>query len=447
MSSRLPRWLGLLLPLLLHAGGAWAATLDEALVQSYLTNPQLMAARASLRALDESVPRALAGWRPSITASTAQALDQVENSDTGVTLDTRRYGLTLTQPLYSGGETVASTGRAENAVLAGRARLASVEQQVLLETVAAFTAVVREQAVLDLAERNEQRLQTQLDAARNRFRLGEITRTDVAQAETRLARATADRVQAEGALGAAGATYRRVVGQPPDRLATPEPLAGLPGTEQDALGQAEGNPAVAAARFDLATAESEADLALSGLKPRLSLTGEMSYVDEPSTLLDWQRSMTIGTVLSVPLYQGGGEYARVRQSRQTVQQRRQELDDARRRADEQVSAAWDELASARGRIGSLEVQSDRAAFALDGVKKEALVGARTVLDVLDAEQELFAAEIELERGRREEVLAGYRLRAAMGELTVGRLGLDVTPYDPLAHYREVRDKLFGLSQD
>lgn len=427
--------------------GSMAATLDEALVQVYLASPKLESARARLRRVDESVPQALAGWRPRLTGTSGAAFAQTSTEDGEQTLGTLRQALNLVQPVYTGGATRAETARAENEVRAERARLGVAEQQVLLEAVDAFTAVARDRAVLDLARRNERRLQEQLSGTRDRYRFGELTKTDVAQAESRVARAEAERVRAEGGVEVAAARYRRVIGDEPAELAMPEPLEDRPMAAAEAPAVAESVPAVAAARFALAGARDQIDAAKAQLKPRLSLDGEASYDREPSTLIDYQRSLKVGATLSVPLYQGGGEYSRVRQARQGVAERRHDLDDALRVAEEELLAAQAALRAVTAQIRSLQSQVDNAAFALDGVRQEALVGARTVLDVLDAEQELFSAEVELTRARREEVLASYRMRAAQGLLSVAGLSLAVEPYDPQSHYREVRDKWIGLGED
>jgi TolC family type I secretion outer membrane protein len=437
----------LLACLALGAPCASATTLEEVLVRVYLTSPRLESARARLRAVDEDVPRALAGWRPRLGSTTGAGVSQTQTNEGARTLGTLRQALTLSQPVYSGGATRADTGRAENAVRAERARLAATEQEVLLEVVEAYTAVARDQAVLDLARRNERRLEEQLKATRDRYRFGELTRTDVAQAETRLARGRADHVRAEGELDLSTARYHRAVGEPPDDLAPAAPLADPALADAEVPAIVETTPGVLAARFSLDAARDEIDLARADLRPRLSLDGQVGYEREPSTLLDYEAAATIGARLSVPLYQGGGEYARVRQARQAAVDRRHALDDARRAAEEELTGARAALRAVVARIRALEAQVAGARLALDGVRQEALVGARTVIDVLDAEQELFAADVELARARRDEVVASYRLRAALGRLSVKAIDLPVEPYDDEAYYREVRDKWAGVGED
>jgi TolC family type I secretion outer membrane protein len=360
-------------------------------------------------------------------------------------LATARQALVVSQPVYTGGAVAADTERATNEARAERARLRRSEQDVLLEAVDAYTAVMRDQAILELATRNERRLTEQLAATRDRNRFGAVTLTDVAQAETRLARAAADRASAQADLAVSTARFQRVIGLPPDQLVAAEPL--LDEAAAPDLGTVDEVPEVEAASFALASARADVELAKARLRPRLSIDGGISYDHEPDTLIDQESSLRIGASLVIPLFQGGGEHARVRQSRQTALERRNALADARRRAEEEIAAARAELRRATARIGALEVQADRASFALEGVRQEALVGARSVLDVLDAEQELFAAEVELTIARRDEVLASYRLAAAAGRLDSVSLGLAVEPYDAEAHLREVRDKWFGLGDD
>ncbi len=434
--------LGFLLSTLFVAPGS-AATLEETLAKVYETSPRLAAARARLRAVDEEVPLALGTARPRIAASSSAIASRRDTNRGRADLSTFRQVLAVEQQLYGGGETTALVSRAENAVRAERARLAAVEQDVLLETVAVYSAVLRDRAVLELARANEASLKKQLEAARDRFRFGEVTRTDVAQAESRLARAIAERLRAEGELAVSGADFLRLVGEPPGEL---EPVGlprPLPASLEEGLEAVETHPIVRAARYALDGARDDTDLAFSALKPRLWLHGEASYATDPDTTYSRQGELALGATLKVPLYQGGGEYARVRQSRQTALQRRYDLDDARRSVARDVAAAWQGLLTARARLASIATQIRAAELALDGVRAEALTGARTVLDILDAEQELFTARVERTRAQHEELLAAHALLAATGTLGPERLRVPVAAHDPETHYRAVRGKWFG----
>lgn len=430
---------------LIGAVGARAAALEEVLAHVYLTNPRLEAGRAGLRAADEAVAQARAAGRPfvSLTSSVAGALAGSE----GAGLESQRQALGLTQSLYSGGETRAGIARAESAVRAERARVQALEQSVLLAAVEAYVAVAEAQSLLELARGNEDRLRLQLDATRDRERFGDVTKTDIAQARTRHARAVAGRLAAEGDLRAAEAAYRHVVGTSPQpRLGLPPPLEGLPAPRAELGALAEGDWAYQAALFDLDAAESDVAVAEAGLKPRLSLSGALSYAEEPG-LGGGRSGAVVGATLAVPLYQGGGEYARVRQSKELLLQRRHARDEALRAAEAGIAAAFEELQTQEAVIRSLQTQVDAAEFAVEGVRQEALVGARAVLDVLDAEEELYRAQAALARAEAARVLASYRLRAAIGRLTARDLALPVALQDPEAHYRDVSARWWGLGED
>jgi TolC family type I secretion outer membrane protein len=429
---------------LLGAGPLWATTLEDVLIKVYLENPRLQAARARLRATDEDVAKARSGWRPSLRASSGATVDQASSSEGSATLQTLHQSLSLDQPLYTGGATAAGVRRAEDAVQAERARLAATEQQVLLETTRIYSAVVRDRELLEIARQNELGLKEVLAAARDRYRFGEVTRTDVAQAETRYSGGIAERAAAEGQLALSSADFTRVAGLPPGDLAEPQPVAELPRTEEAALALAEQQPAVRAALHDVEATQEAVDIALAQLSPRLTLNGQIGYTSQPSVTVNWQSDLALGATLTVPLYQGGSEYAAVRQAKQLLVQRRYDLDDTRRDATRDVRAAWQALLTATTRIRSLQAQARAAEIALEGVRQEALIGARTVLDVLDAEQEVAGAHAELARAEDGRVVAGYTLRAATGTLTADRLTLPVARYDPSAYYRATSGKWFGL---
>ncbi len=428
---------------------AAAGPLEDLLARVYLESPRLEAGRAALRAADEAVPLAKVGDRPALALRSTAALAWTDGSRGEAVLNTTRQSLSLAQSLTDGGETAAAVARAESLVLAERARLAALEQDVLLATVAAFAAFARDQELLVRARENERRLALQLAATRDRLRFGDLTKTDLAQAEARAAGAVAERTRAEGAVRTAAAEYERVAGEPPPaRLELPEPPDAEPGAgdagEAEPLARAEDTFAYQAARFELRAAEAGIAAARAAFRPRLAMTGEVSHVEEPSAQIESQSDASLGATLQLPLYQGGGEYARLRQSKDLVRQRRHALDDARRTAVATAAAAVEDLRTARTRIASLEAQADAAGFAADGVRQEALAGARSVTDLLDAEADLYRAEVELVRARAEQLVAAYRLRAATGRMTAEELGLDAEAYDPATHYRQVRNRWFGV---
>jgi TolC family type I secretion outer membrane protein len=430
------------------ATDADAQSLEQALISAYLTNPQLEAQRAALRSTDELVPQALSGWRPTLQADgsvTYNDSDRTGNQQDQFT--SLSSALALDQELYSGGETVANTRRAERLVHVERARLVVVEQDVLLQAVTVYTDLLAARAVLDFATQNESRLRRQLQATNDRFEVGEVTRTDVAQADARLSGSTADRIQAEGAVAAAVAAYRRVINQEPAGLVVPQPLADLPGSQEEAQGLAQDqNPNIAAAQYNLSAARAEVDVAESALLPRLSLRGELSYARNPTEVLDYRRDASIGANLRVPLYQGGGEYARVRQTKQTVRQRRDDLEDTFRAVRDEVTNSWETLVTATSRIESIGAQVRANEIAVEGSRQEALVGQRTTLDVLDQESDLFQSQVDLVQARRDQIVASYRLKSAVGQLTVAGINLPVQPYNDEAYYDATRNRWIGLGE-
>jgi outer membrane protein len=304
--------------------------------------------------------------------------------------------------------------------------------------------VVRDQAVVELNVNNEQVLARQLEAARDRFEVGEITRTDVHQAEARLSGATADRIKAEGDLQASRAAYVKVIGEAPGGLEETAPPtdfpAGLPQALTIALDE---NPSVISAEFNQAAARDNVDQVRGELLPSVDLSGSAARAFEASSETSRSDSYTGKVTLTVPLYQSGSVYSRLRQARQELASKRNLVGEAKRDAEEQVTRAWETLQSTKARIRSYDAQITAAEVALEGVQREAAVGSRTVLDVLDAEQELLDAKVNLVRAKRDELVASFDLKSALGRLTATALGLEVDVYDPAAHYGEVRGKWTG----
>ena len=433
-----------------------AESLDDALISAYQNNPSLLAERASLRATDEGVASALSGWRPTIQIDGDAGFSETETttvsggftSKTETSLRPRSFSLSVTEPLYRGGRTTAETRAAQNLVDSGRADLASAEQTVLFDAVTAYMAVLSSQSVVSLNRHNERVVGRQHQAAQDRFEVGEVTRTDVAQAEARVAQAKADRISAEGNLISARATYRQIVGDLPGTLVWPRPLAGVPTSERNALQAANvANPAIIGADFAELAARDDIDVAFSDLLPQVSLTGGFDRSYDLSAAIEQADSLSLSAIVTVPLYQSGAEHASVRRSKQIASQRRLEFEEARRAVLEEVTRAWEALITARAKITAFESQVRAAELALEGVEQETLVGLRTTLDVLDAEQELFTARVNLVGAERDAVVSSYWVKSTVGELTVAALGLAVEQYDADRHYREVEEKWFGIEVD
>ena len=313
------------------------------------------------------------------------------------------------------------------------------------DTIQSYVNVIRDQELLRLNINNEQVLTEQLRATSERFRVGEITRTDVAQAESRLAAARAARTQSEGNLQISRAVYQRLVGSPPQRLVAPQPLRPPVRNALEA-GQiaAANNPNVVAALFDEASARDNIDIQLADLLPQLTVQGQAFRNDNQ---LQPHTRLTGGQVtanLTVPLYQGGVEYSRVRQARQQAQQFRQTVDEQRRAATQQATQAWEQYQSSRAQVDSQRAAIRASEIALDGVQREAIVGSRTTLEVLNAEQELLNNRTNLVQALATAVLQSYLLASAVGRLTAQDLGLEVDPYDMRAYYNAVRNRWAGL---
>ena len=432
---------------------AAAQTLEEALAAAYETNPRLQAARRELGAVNEGVSQELSNWRPTVSLQGSAGQRYVDSegasgfggtSSQEETLTPWETALEVRQPLYRGGRTVAGTERAENEVRAQRARLANTEQQVLFEAAQAYMDVWRDQAILELNDNNVEVLDRQLEATRDRFEVGEVTRTDVAQAESRLSRAIADRTEAQGNLNASRAVYEEVIGRPPEDLEQPPAPENLPANLDGAVSQAlSNNPSVVASDFAAEAARDRVRQVAGELLPRADLVGRLAHTEEQSTSVSEANSAEILAELTIPLYQQGAVYSRVREVKQVANQRRLELRTARRTAEQEAVSAWEGLVSARGQIEATREQVRAADVALEGVRQENQVGARTVLDVLDAEQELLNAQVDLVRAQRNEIVASYDVLAAVGRLSAAEIGLPVEVYDPVESYEAVRDKWIG----
>ena len=442
----------------LLAAAAKAENLTEALVSAYENNPTLAAERAGLRAVDEFVPQALSGWRPTAQIDSSYGRRRNENSggaigsggggSSATILTPFSAEISVSQPLYRGGRTAAATREAKSNVLAARERLRSVEQTVLFDAVTAYMDVLRDQAVLALNRSNEVVLQRQLEATHDRFEVGEVTRTDVAQAEARLSRATSDRIASEGNLIASRAAYEEVVGRKPERLARVPRLTGLPGNLQDALDIAvEENPDLLAVQHDERASRHAIDAAFGSLLPEVSVDGSLSHVEDSFVVGSETDSAAVTAQIRIPLYQAGAVSSQVRQNRQTNSQRRLQLRQTMRDVREGVTQAWQRLTTASDSIRSARDEVRAAEIALDGVRQEAEVGLRTTLDVLDAEQELLDARVAVVQAERGEYVAAFEIRGVTGQLSAAKLGLPVETYDPAVHYDQVRDRWLGLGTD
>ncbi len=431
-------------------GTASAQSFTDALVQAYSTNPRLETERARLRATDEQLPQALSNWRPVIISNGFVGTQRTESEpDSGADITTnqtpRGADVTLSQPLFRGFRTQAETRRANDNVAAGRAALLATEQDVLFDAVEAYANVLRERAVLELNVNNERVLDRQLEATQDRFDVGELTRTDVAQAESRVSRATSDRIGAENDLATSEAQFKNIIGLAPADLEIPGPPDEiLPVSLADAIDMAvSNNPDVIGAEFLELSARNDVDLVRGELLPEVTLDGQLA-VDDDSSLVDGTRKRaSITANLRVPLYQSGSVYSRVREAKQVASQRMLELADQRREAERAATDTWENLQGSRASVVSFQEEVRAQEIALEGVREEQRVGARTILDVLDAEQELLDARVGLVQAQRNALVDSYDLLSAVGRLTAEDLKLPVQIYDFGRNLDAVRNKLFG----
>ncbi len=439
-----------------------ADTLEWALVQAYQNNPSLNAQRASLRAIDENVPQALSGYRPKISVTANGGYDYastmthtvnqsvfpntVSYTNYATPYEQRGIGATATQTLFNGLQTANKVRQAESQVMGARETLRVTEQQVLLDAATAYMNLLRDQAILDLNRRNVEVLTEQLKQTRDRFNVGEVTRTDVAQAESRLAAGRSSLLGAQSNYVTSQANYRRVIGVDPGRLAPGTPVDRLsPNALDHAIVQGQQqSPSVLAAMYGVDVAELAVKVSEGALYPNLSVVASASKNWDPLYNVNKQTLASIVGQLTVPIYQGGGEYSAIRQSKETLGQQRLNLDVNRDQARATVVQSWGQLDASKAQIEATTAQVNAAEIALNGVREEARVGQRTTLDVLNAQQELVNARVALVTAQHDRVVASYTLLAAVGGLSMQHLGLNVPIYDPQVHYQQIRDAWIGV---
>src|SRR5262245_53430756 len=442
--------------LLLAGLPADAETLEQALVQAYQNNPQLNAQRAAARATDENVAIALGGYRPRLNATSSLAEVYLENvakaggssARTAGENAVTTLGATAVQTLFNGFQTGNRTRLAEAQVFAGRETLRSTEQTVLLNAVTAYMNLLRDAAVLELQRSNVNVLEATLRQTRDRFSAGEVTRTDVAQAESRLAGGRSQLLTAESNYVTSKAQYRQVIGVEPGRLTAAMPVDRFsPRTLEGSRARAATeHPTITVANYNVDAAVFQVKIGEGALYPTVQLQGSVNKSFGSTTNLNNLQnfSASIGGQLSVPLYQGGQEYATIRQAKETLGQRRLDLETARDQVQSNVTQAWGQLLAAKAQIESTTAQVNAAEIALNGVREEARVGQRTTLDVLNAQQDLVNARVALVTAQRDRVVASYTVLAAVGAFSPQVLGLKVQSYDPVTHYHQVRDNWVGV---
>ena len=426
-------------------GTGQAESLADAMVLALKASPELKIGRANVKVLGERAYQARAGGRINVEGTvsiTSQFFDLEEwRFPTVLQLD-------VTQPLYTGGQVENATKAAEIRITAEGARLVATEQTILLRAVTAYLDVRRDQTLISLAKNNVRVINEQLRAARERFDVGEVTRTDVAQAEARLAAAKSALAARQGQLQSSREAYKRVIGKYPTKLDPPPPLPDLPKDVEEAIKiSLRDDPSIVSARLERRAASTDVKTAIGGLLPRVSILGQVRNQDTLNVRRDATSSASVGIQIVIPFYDGGTTYSRVREAQAFVEARAGDVTTAMRDAIQNVGIAWSDLTVAGATIRSGQLQVKAARIAFDGVREEAKVGARTTLDVLDAEQELLNARGDLVSAQRDRYVAAYNLLFSVGKLTADHLGLDLGNKETVSgYYAAIKDRNFGYDK-
>jgi outer membrane protein len=436
-----------------------ADTIEAALVRAYQNNPQLNAQRAQVRSTDENVPQALSGYRPKValTASVGEQYTDTNTTQGGTATQfvrsefhglnpPRSAGLTVTQTLFNGQQTANKTRAAESQVSGAREALRVLEQTVLLSAATIYMDYLRDSAIVEVQRSNVRVLDQTLKQTRDRFNIGEVTRTDVAQSEAQLAAGKTQLLAAEATLTTTKANFRRIIGNEPAALAPGSPVDRfLPGTLPTAvdLSLVE-NPTVTAAMFGIDVNYLQVKVNEGALLPTVSLQASVQQSYE-STITTY-RSFAAAAVaqLSVPVFQGGAEYSLIRQSKENLAQQRLVLEQTRDQTRANTVTAWGQLVAGKAQVASAQAQVTASEIALNGVREEAKAGQRTTLDVLNAQQALVNARVALVTAQHDRVVASYAVLSSVGRLSPQVLNLPTSVYDPSVHYHQVRDSWVGV---
>jgi outer membrane protein len=438
---------------------ALADTIEAALVRAYQNNPQLNAQRAQVRSTDENVPQALSGYRPKValTASAGYQYTDTNSTQGGTpteivrteihgTNPPRSAGLTVTQTLFNGQQTANRTRAAESQVSGAREALRVLEQSVLLSAATIYMDYLRDAAIVEVQKSNVRVLEQTLKQTRDRFNVGEVTRTDVAQSEAQLAAGRTQELTAESQLTTTRSNFRRIIGNEPQALAPGSPVDRyLPGTLPAAvdLSLIE-NPNVTAAMYGIDVNFLQVKINEGALLPTVSLQASVQQSYEQTLTVYRSFGASAIAQLSVPVYQGGGEYSLIRQSKETLAQQRLNLETTRDQTRANTVSAWGQLVAGKAQVSSAQAQVQASEIALNGVREEAKAGQRTTLDVLNAQQTLVNARVALVTAQHDRVVASYTVLSTIGRLSPQVLNLPTSTYDPSVHYQQVRDSWFGV---
>jgi outer membrane protein len=436
-----------------------ADTIDAALVRAYQNNPQLNAQRAQVRFTDENVPQALSGYRPRIALTASAGTQYTDTLSTSGGTPTqlvktgihgvnapRSIGTTISQTVFNGFQTANRTRAAESQVSGAREGLRVLEQSVLLAAATIYMDYLRDSAIVEVQKSNVRVLEQTLKQTRDRFNVGEVTRTDVAQSEAQLAAGRTQLLTAESNLVTTKANFRRIIGNEPDALAPGSPVdrflpGSLPGAVDLSLTE---NPNVTAAMFGIDVSFLQVKVSEGALLPTVTLQGSVQQSYEQTLTFYRQFGASAVAQLSVPIYQGGAEYSLIRQSKETLAQQRLNLEQVRDQTRSNVVTAWGQLVAGKAQVASAQSQVSASEIALNGVREEAKAGQRTTLDVLNAQQALVNARVALVTAQHDRVVASYAVLNAVGRLAPLVLGLKTNVYDPSVHYHQVRDSWAGV---
>jgi outer membrane protein len=432
-----------------------ADTIESALVRAYQSNPQLNAQRASVRATDENVPQALSGYRPKV-AVTANGGYQYTDATQGVpggpaqTLHGAQapasVGATVSQTLFDGFQTANKTRAAEGQVSASREGLRVLEQTVLLAAATIYMDYLRDSAIVEVQRSNVRVLEETLKQTRDRFNVGEVTRTDVAQSQAQLAAGRTQLMTAESTLTTTRANFRRIIGNEPAQLAPGSPVdrflpSSLARATDLALTQ---NPNVTAAMYGIDVSHLQVKVAEGALFPTVTLQANVQQGYGQQLTIQKQFFASAIAQVSVPIYQGGTEYSLIRQSKETLAQQRLTLEQVRDQTRASVAQAWGQLLAGKSQVASAQAQVEASEIAVNGIREEAKAGQRTTFDVLNAQQTLVNARVALVTAQHDRVVASYAVLNAVGRLSPQVLKLRTTVYDPSVHYHQVRDSWVGV---
>jgi len=438
---------------------ALADTIEAALVRAYQNNPQLNAQRAQVRSTDENVPQALSGYRPkvSLTASAGYQYSdslttsggsptQIVRTETHGTNPPRSVGATVTQTLFNGQQTANRTRAAESQVSGAREALRVLEQTVLLNAATIYMDYLRDSAIVEVQKSNVRVLEQTLKQTQDRFNVGEVTRTDVAQSEAQLAAGKTQELTAESNLVTTKSNFRRIIGNEPSNEAPGSPVDrflpnSLPSAVELSLVE---NPNVTAAMFGIDVNYLQVKINEGALLPTVTLQASVQQSYEQTLITPRQFGASAVAQVSVPIYQGGAEYSLIRQSKENLTQQRLVLEQTRDQTRANTVTAWGQLAAGKAQVSSAQSQVTASEVALNGVREEAKAGQRTTLDVLNAQQALVNARVALVTAQHDRVVASYAVLNAVGRLSPQVLRLPTQTYDPSVHYQQVRDSWFGV---